>query len=73
MKKIVDYLKSKGLNATTDGNDLMLDGVYKCGSHSSRRYGNILYSAFHVSVGMDLDNIKNICTVDVKTQLIVLH
>lgn len=62
MNEYIEYLRNKGLNATQIDNDLIIDDVYKCGSYSSRRYGDILYSAFHVSVGMNLENIKNICT-----------
>lgn len=40
---------------------LLQGNTYKCGSYSSRRYGDILYSAFHVSINCNLELIKNIC------------
>lgn len=60
--KIKEYLNKKGLDAKFDGNDLILNEKYKCGSFSSRRLGNMLYSAFHISINVDLQMIKNICT-----------
>ena len=58
----INYLKNKGINASLEGNDILIDNKYKCGSFSSRIYGEILYSAFHISIGMNLDLISNICT-----------
>lgn len=58
---IIKYLKSFGLDAEFIGNDLILEKTYKCGSYSSRQYGNLMYSAFHISIGMNIELIKNIC------------
>lgn len=58
---IIKYLTQLGLNAQFKGNDLILDDLYKCGSYSSRQYGKILYSAFHISININLEAIKNIC------------
>ena len=57
-----DYLQERGVNIYFDGNDLLIDGIYKCASYSSRRFGDILFSAFHISYDVDLDLINKICT-----------
>lgn len=59
---LLKFLKNKNINANLEGNDLIIDGLYKCASFSSRRFNKILYSAYHISIGMNLDLIKNICT-----------
>lgn len=58
---LINFLKDKGINATLVGNDILIDDKYKCGSFSSRIYGEILYSAFHISINVDLQMIKDIC------------
>ena len=60
-KTLETYLKEKNIDARFMGNDLIVDGKYKCGSFSSRRFGEIIYNAFHVSINCDLEMIKNIC------------
>ena len=60
---VKDYLISKGINASVDNNDLMIDGQYKVGSFGSINLGdNYIYTAFHFSINVDLDLIKRICT-----------
>ena len=61
-KKVEDYLLNKKINAKFIGNDLIVDNKYKCASFSSRKFNNILYSAFHFSLSCNLELIKNICT-----------
>lgn len=57
----VRYLGNRGLNAILQDNDVLVDG-FKCGSYMTTSIGGTLYSAIHISVGMDLELIKNICT-----------
>lgn len=56
------WLTAKGLNIVLQGNDLLVDGIYKVASYGSRRFGNILFSTFHISYEVDLDLIEKICT-----------
>ena len=58
---VVDYLVNKGIKASIVNNDILIDNIYKCCGFSSRLYGKVLYSAFHVSINVDIDLIKNIC------------
>ena len=58
---ILEFLKSKGLNAELYGNDFVIDKMFKCGSFSSRKYGNLLYSAFHISINVNLPLIESVC------------
>lgn len=58
---IIEYLNKKNINCKLYGNDLIIDEKYKCGSFSSIIINNILYSAFHISVNVDLELIKKIC------------
>lgn len=60
--ELTQYLQAKSINASMKGNDIIIDDVYKCVGYSSRRYGEILYSAFHISINVNLELIKNICT-----------
>lgn len=55
------YLTGKGINCEYRGNDLLVDDLYKVASYSSRRYGNILFTAFHIAINMNLEMIKAIC------------
>lgn len=58
----IEYLQHRGLNVGLYGNDILIDGIYKVASYSSRRYGNLLFSAFHISYDVNLDLIQAICT-----------
>ena len=59
--KLETYLKNKNINAQFIGNDLIVDNKYKCGSFSSRRFKDLLYSAFHISINVNLQIIRDIC------------
>lgn len=62
MKKLHEYLKEKGLNVVLDNNDILVDG-YKCGSCSSVNVGDrLIYTGCHISMSVNLEHIKNICT-----------
>lgn len=60
-KSLAEYLTEHGVNTQIIDNDLIVDGMYKCGSFSSRRFGDLIYSAFHVSINVDLQMIRDIC------------
>ena len=54
-------MKEKKINVIIADNDLLIDGKYKCGSYSSRRFNDILYTAVHISIRADVDMIHSIC------------
>lgn len=59
----VEYLKSFGLNVTTDLNDILIDG-YKVASSVEIRVGKDLhavYSTYQISINQDMEAIKHIC------------
>ena len=56
----VDWLKSKGLNAVNDGNDILVDGFKVCGMCVTG-YGRIDYTAGFIGINTNLDHIKQIC------------
>lgn len=61
VNKLVALIHKHGGQAEVSGNDVMVDGKKVCG-FGSRMFGRTLYTAIHISVGMDLELIKNICT-----------
>lgn len=68
---IVEKLKSLGLNAENDNNDILVDG-FKVGSYSSTNMGNsennFIFTGIHLSFSVNLQDIQNICTKEmVKT------
>lgn len=56
----VDWLKSKGLNAVYESNDILVDGYKVCGMCVTR-YGRIDYTAGFIGINTNLDHIKAIC------------
>ena len=58
---LVEYYKSKGLNAFFDGNDILIDG-YKISGLSATPYDGTQYSTIHIGINTNLDHIKQICT-----------
>jgi hypothetical protein len=62
---LCEKLKEKVPNIEVVGNDLVIDGKYKCVGSSSRNLGDAknpyIYTAVHISINMDLELIKNIC------------
>lgn len=56
----VDWLKSKGLNAVYESNDILVDGYKVCGMCITR-YGRIDYTAGFIGVNTNLEHIKKIC------------
>lgn len=64
---LAKYLASKIDNVKFFNNDIIVDGIYKCaGTYSvnltGTNEGNFILSACHISVNMNLELIKNICT-----------
>lgn len=62
IQKLAEYLKSRGLNCEILNNDIIVDGQYKVASYMSQRVGEVIYTAIHISINVDLELIKNICT-----------
>lgn len=62
---LASWLQEKGLDATVDGNDVLVDGFKVCGTVKTRK-GAITYTAAHISVNVNLDDIKVICTKPMK-------
>ena len=60
MDLLVLYFKSLNLNAYRDNNDVLVDG-YKVASFMNQRFGEVVYTAAHISVKVDLQTIKSIC------------
>lgn len=61
------YLRGRGLPVGIDGNDLMLwdpdaKAKLKVGSHGSNWVGDLTESVVHLSVNMDVDLVREICT-----------
>lgn len=65
MEKLMEFIQQKGLNCEMVDNDLLVNG-FKCASYMTTNIDNCLYTAIHISIGMDLDLIKNICTKPMK-------
>lgn len=57
-----DYLRSKGLNASINCNDLIVDGKYKVASYASTNIDGIIYTAIHISMSVDLEIINLFCS-----------
>lgn len=62
MDLITEFLKNKGLKAERYGNDILVDDEFKVASYMSERLNGCLYTAAHISIGMDLELIKKVCT-----------
>ena len=57
---LIGLCKAKGLNATYEDNDILIDG-YKISGLSSTPYGCIQYSTIHLGINTNLEHIKAIC------------
>lgn len=65
--RVVDYLRGKGLNATLDNNDVLIDETYKVFSTSKANYdGALLFGAIHVSINCDAELVDKICSKPMK-------
>ena len=61
LKKYTEWLVLKGINASFQGNDVLIDEKYKVGSYMSIYTEGCLYNALHLSFDMDKSLIENIC------------
>lgn len=65
MKELCERLKEKVPNIEIEGNDLIIDGKYKCAGSSSRNLGDAknpyIYTAVHISLSVNLELINHIC------------
>lgn len=57
---LVKWLKARGLNATYEDNDVLVDGYKVCGTCVTR-YGMIDYDGAFIAINTNLDDIKAIC------------
>ena len=62
---LIERYKEKGLNATYEDNDVLIDG-YKISGLSATPYGHIQYSTIHIGINTNLDHIKAICRKPMK-------
>ena len=58
---IIEKAAEKGYKAVVSGNDVLINGRKVIG-FGSRYYGEILYTAIHIAVYINLELIKTICT-----------
>jgi hypothetical protein len=65
-RQICYFLQSKGLNISVVDNDILVDEKYKVASCSSRYFGRVLLSTFHISYEVNLELIKALCTKPMK-------
>ena len=69
MRRFADYLieqyKKRGLKATYEDNDVLIDG-YKISGLSATPYGHIQYSTIHIGINTNLEHIKAICRKPMK-------
>lgn len=61
----LNWLKAKGLNATYEDNDVLVDGYKVCGLCITR-YGRIDFSSAILTINTNLDHIKAICRKPMK-------
>lgn len=63
MQVVCNYLRDiKHLNATIEGNDILIDGIYKVASFSSVNVGNrVIYTGIQVTFSADKGIIDHIC------------
>lgn len=70
IKTLCERLIEKVPNIEVVGNDLIIDGKYKCAGSSSRNLGDArkpyIYTAIHISLSVDLELIKHICQKEMK-------
>ena len=57
---LVNWLRGKGLEASADSNDILVDG-YKVCATCVTRYGTIDYTSILVGINTNLEHIKQIC------------
>lgn len=60
--KLVHFFVSKNLNVTREDNDILIDGYKVCSYDTNRLDENYNFYVVQISINVDLDAIKNICT-----------
>lgn len=60
--KFLEFLKDRGINASYDGNDILVDDVHKVAANSKRRINYKYYTAVAFFGTSDVEIIKNVCT-----------
>lgn len=62
IETLINYLKQKGINATLENNDVIIDDIYKVASFSSTNIGNrFIYTGLQCTFNPNVEDIKNIC------------
>lgn len=62
LRLFANWLKKHGVSAEFTGNDVLIDGKYKVASGSATVFeNNFAYMPIHISMRVDLEQIKNIC------------
>lgn len=67
IEKIISLVDIDPSRISHVNNDILIDGKKVIG-YGSRRYGEVLYTAIHVSIDANLDLIKKICTKPMKKE-----
>ena len=64
LRKVRDYLRSAGLDAEIDNNDLVISGVHKIAGTSSMFVPGIgkYFYGIHISINLDRDVIGSVCS-----------
>ena len=64
--KLIQTLNKKAVKFSIENNDLLCDG-YKVASYAYRILpNNLVYTAMHISMSVDMELIKNICKKEMK-------
>lgn len=69
---LCNYLRSKGINAYWDpnneniGHDIVIDGIYKVATFTNTICEKNVFTAGHISMHVNLELIKHICTKPMK-------
>lgn len=63
-KLVVKYLYDKGIDCAYNENDILVEGCYKVAGASAfiNETRGLVQFAMHISINVDLEHIKNICT-----------
>lgn len=63
---LIKWLRAKGLNATLDKNDILVDGYKIAGDIHSTFPNGLRYYGICISINMDLDKLKLYCDKEMK-------
>lgn len=59
-QKLIDYIKSRGIDCVVDNNDLLIDGKKAC-SYARTVMGNFTCDTIHIGMNVNLELINAIC------------